>query len=142
MDKIKQRLKQIVTRIYVLCRAAIAAVTLGMIETFGSPRGLRLLAVGALIGSCLLFVVRPPVRVVAPGEVGVRVNRLTGGIAVVPEGPAMVLPLVQDLRRFPLRDQIYKPTASATTSVSALATTTGGRAASHCRRKRKRRDRR
>src|SRR5215831_9300389 len=88
MDTFKQRCKQIVTRIYVLVRAAVAAVTLGMIETFGSPRGRRLLAVGALIGSCLLFVLRPPVR--------------------------MVLPLVQEMRRYPLRDQIYKPTASAT----------------------------
>jgi len=114
MDTFKQRCKQIVTRIYVLVRAAVAAVTLGMIETFGSPRGRRLLAVGALIGSCLLFVLRPPVRMVPPGEVGVRVNRLTGGIAVLGEGPAMVLPLVQEMRRYPLRDQIYKPTASAT----------------------------
>src|SRR4029079_2721625 len=113
MDKIKQRCKQIVTRVYVVFRAAIAAVVLGMIETFGSPRGRRLLAVGALIGSGLLFVLRPPIRVVAPGEVGVPINRLTGGIAVVNEGPAMVLPLVQELRRYPLRDQIYTRAASA-----------------------------
>ena len=109
MDSIKQRFKQIVTKIYVFVRAAVAAVALGMIETFGSPRGRRLLAVGALIGSALLLVLRPPVRVVAPGEVGVRINRLTGNISVLGEGPAMVLPLLQELRRLPLRDQIYKP---------------------------------
>ena len=39
MDSIKQRCKQIVTKIYVFVRAAVAAVALGMIETFGSPRG-------------------------------------------------------------------------------------------------------
>ena len=113
MERIKQRCKQIVTRIYVFIRAAIAAMALGMIEVFGSPRGRRLLAVGAMIGSALLLVLRPPVRVVAPGEVGVRINRLTGGVSVLSEGPAMVLPLLQELRRYPLRDQIYKPTASA-----------------------------
>src|SRR4029077_11272598 len=80
---------------------------------FGSPRGRRLLAVGAMIGSALLLVLRPPIRVVAPGEAGVRINRLTGGISRASEGPAMVLPLVQELRRYPLRDQIYKPAASA-----------------------------
>jgi len=113
MDAFKQRCKQIVTKIYVFVRAAAAAVVLGMIETFGSPRGRRLLGVGALLGSVLLLVLRPPMRVVAPGEIGVRVNRLTGGITVVGEGPAMVLPLLQELRRYALRDQIYKPTASA-----------------------------
>ena len=39
MEAFKQRCKQIVTRIYVFVRAAIAAVVLGLIETFGSPRG-------------------------------------------------------------------------------------------------------
>jgi regulator of protease activity HflC (stomatin/prohibitin superfamily) len=113
MERIKQRCKQIVTRVYVFIRAAIAACVLGMIEVFGSPRGRRLLAVGAMIGSALLLVLRPPVRVVAPGEVGVRINRLTGGVSVLSEGPAVVLPLLQELRRYPLRDQIYKPSASA-----------------------------
>jgi regulator of protease activity HflC (stomatin/prohibitin superfamily) len=126
MDTIKQRLKQIVTKIYVFLRAAMAAVVLGMIETFGSPRGRRLLAVGAMIGSALLLVLRPPIRVVATGEVGVRINRLTGGIAVLDEGPAMVLPLVQELRRYPLRDQIYKPTASASAEGAAPFQTVEG----------------
>jgi len=126
MDSIKQRLKQIVTKIYVFVRAAVAAVVLGMIETFGSPRGRRLLAVGAMIGSVLLLVLRPPVRVVAPGEVGVRINRLTGNMSVLGEGPAMVLPLLQELRRFPLRDQIYKPTASASAEGAAPYQTVEG----------------
>jgi regulator of protease activity HflC (stomatin/prohibitin superfamily) len=126
MDSIKQRCKQIVTKIYVFVRAAVAAVVLGMIETFGSPRGRRLLAVGAMIGSALLLVLRPPVRVVAPGEVGVRINRLTGNISVLGEGPAMVLPLLQELRRFPLRDQIYKPAASASAEGAAPFQTVEG----------------
>jgi regulator of protease activity HflC (stomatin/prohibitin superfamily) len=126
MEAFKQRCKQIVTKIYVFVRAAAAAVMLGMIETFGSPRGRRLLAVGALVGSVLLLVLRPPVRVVAPGEVGVRVNRLTGGAAVLSEGPAMVLPLLHELRRYPLRDQIYKPTASASAEGAAPFQTVEG----------------
>ncbi|HXI37598.1 MAG TPA: SPFH domain-containing protein, partial [Burkholderiales bacterium] len=126
MDAFKQRLKQIVTRIYVFIRAAAAAVVLGLIETFGSPRGRRLLAVGAMIGSGLLLVLRPPLRVVAPGEVGVRINRLTGGVSVLSEGPAVVVPLLQELRRYPLRDQIYKPTASASAEGAAPFQTVEG----------------
>jgi regulator of protease activity HflC (stomatin/prohibitin superfamily) len=56
---------------------------------------------------------RPPVRTVEPGTIGVRINRLTGGLALMPEGPALVLPFLQDLRRYPLRDQVYRPAKSA-----------------------------
>jgi regulator of protease activity HflC (stomatin/prohibitin superfamily) len=126
MEAFKQRCKQIITRIYVFFRAAIAAVALGLIETFGSARGRRLLAVGAMIGSGLLLVLRPPIRVVPPGEVGVRVNRLTGGMSVLSEGPAIVLPLLQEMRRYPLRDQIYKPTASASAEGAAPFQTVEG----------------
>jgi len=95
-------------------RAGFAAVALGLIETFGSPRGRRLLAVGVLLGGILLLVLRPPVQTVGSGEVGVRVNRLTGGFGVVNEGPAIVLPLLHELRHYTLRDQVYRPTRSAT----------------------------
>ena len=55
-----------------------------------------------------------------------RINRLTGGIAVLGEGPAMVLPLLQELRRYPLRDQVYKPTASASAEGAAPFQTVEG----------------
>jgi regulator of protease activity HflC (stomatin/prohibitin superfamily) len=52
-------------------------------------------------------------QVVPAGEVGVRINRLTGGAAVCGEGPALTLPFIHELRRYPLRDQIYRPSGSA-----------------------------
>ncbi len=64
-------------------------------------------------GAVLLVVLRPPVQVVPAGEVGVRINRLTGALTVVPEGPTLMLPLVHELRRYPLRDQVYRPQDSA-----------------------------
>jgi len=109
-----ERIKNGLHRGVVFVRAGLAALALGLIETFGSARGRRLLAVGALLGAALLLVLRPPVQTVAPGDVGVRINRLTGGIGVVGDGPAIVLPLVQELRRYTLRDQVYRPAASAT----------------------------
>jgi regulator of protease activity HflC (stomatin/prohibitin superfamily) len=108
------RIKQFLGKCVVFVRAGVAAVVLGLIETFGSPRGRRLLAVGVLLGCLLLLVLRPPVQTVLPGEVGVRINHVTGGIGLLGEGPAIVLPGVQELRHYSLRDQVYRPKASAT----------------------------
>jgi regulator of protease activity HflC (stomatin/prohibitin superfamily) len=108
-----ERIKSALRKCIVFVRAGIAALVLGLIETFGSPRGRRLLAVGALLGGVLLLALRPPVRTVPAGEIGVRINRLTGGLAVVPEGPALVLPFLHELRRYSLRDQVYRPARSA-----------------------------
>jgi regulator of protease activity HflC (stomatin/prohibitin superfamily) len=114
MESIRERIKQGGKRLYIFGRAAGAAVVLGMIEVFGSPRGRRYLALGALVGGVLLLVLRPPIQVVPSGEVGIRVNRLTGAIAVMREGPVMIVPLVHELRRYSLRDQVYRPAKSAT----------------------------
>jgi regulator of protease activity HflC (stomatin/prohibitin superfamily) len=119
MEPLKDRLKKIASRFYVFTRAAGAAVVLGCIEVFGSPRGRRYLAAASLVGCALLLVFRPPVQVVAPGEVGVRINRLTGGVSVVPGGPTLMVPLVHELRRYSLRDQVYRPQASATAAGAA-----------------------
>jgi regulator of protease activity HflC (stomatin/prohibitin superfamily) len=114
MEPFKHRFKQLASKSYVFTRAAGAAVVLGCIEVFGSARGRRYLGGAALVGCALLLVFRPPVQVVAPGEVGVRINRLTGGVSVVPSGPTLMLPLVHELRRYDLRDQVYRPQESAT----------------------------
>ncbi|HXT94765.1 MAG TPA: SPFH domain-containing protein [Polyangia bacterium] len=114
METFKDRFKKIGFQLYVFFRAAGAAVVLGCLEVFGSARGRRYLAAAALVGLGVLLWFRPPVQVVPAGEVGVRVNRLTGGVSVVPEGPTLMVPLVHDLRRYSLRDQIYRPTESAT----------------------------
>ena len=108
-----KRLRQLVDRAAVFTRAGLAAAALGLIETFGSPRGRRLLAV-TVVGAALVgLVLRPPIRTVDPGTVGVRINRLTGSMTLMPEGPAVVLPLLHGLKRYPLRDQIYRPAKSA-----------------------------
>ena len=46
-------IKQVATKVYVFVRAAVAAVALGLIETFGSPRGRRCMAVGTLLPEVL-----------------------------------------------------------------------------------------
>ncbi len=119
MEPFKHRFKQLAFKSYVFTRAAVAAVVLGCIEVFGSPRGRRYLGGAALVGCALLLVFRPPVQVVASGEVGVRINRLTGGVTLVPEGPTLMVPLLHELRRYSLRDQVYRPQESATAEGAA-----------------------
>jgi regulator of protease activity HflC (stomatin/prohibitin superfamily) len=121
-----ERIKQIARKCYVFVRAAAAAVVLGMIEIFGSARGRRLLAGGAIAGGVLLLALRPPLQVVPAGEVGVRINRLTGGLSVLPDGPAVIVPFVHELRRYSLRDQVYRPSGSATADGAAPFQTVEG----------------
>jgi regulator of protease activity HflC (stomatin/prohibitin superfamily) len=109
VKQIGERLK----KIGYLIRATLWAAVLGMMELVQSERGRRVLALLLIGGLGVGFVAMKPIRTINPGEVGVRVNRLTGRIARVPEGWALVLPGVHELRRMPLRDQIYRPLRSA-----------------------------
>jgi regulator of protease activity HflC (stomatin/prohibitin superfamily) len=97
----------------VLMRATVWATVLGILETVGTERGRRVLAVVALVGAAIGFIALKPVRSILPGEVGVRTNRLTGGVSMLREGWVLDLPAVHDLRLFPLRDQIYRPERSS-----------------------------
>lgn len=95
-----------------LARAALWAALLGLIEMVQSRRGRRLLAVMVLGGLAVTLVAARPVRTVRPGEAAVRVNRLTGGVGILHEGWAMVLPGVHEFRRYPLWDQVYRAEGS------------------------------
>jgi len=71
-------------------------------------KGLLILAL-ALGAAAYLLYRNPPFRPVGRGEVGLRINVFTGDITEQREGSVLVLPLVHDLRVFPLRDQVYRP---------------------------------
>jgi regulator of protease activity HflC (stomatin/prohibitin superfamily) len=67
-----------------------------------------------LIVLCLLVAVAgvlvkyPPIADVGRGELGVRVNRVTGSVDEWREGSVLVFPGLQQMRVFPLRDQTYR----------------------------------
>jgi regulator of protease activity HflC (stomatin/prohibitin superfamily) len=75
-----------------------------------SRGALALLAAIGLSGYWLYH--HPPLQNLARGEVGIRSNRLTGSIAEFDQGPVLVLPGLQELRRYSLRDRIYRPVDS------------------------------
>ena len=70
-------------------------------------RSLIALAVAGLGGYALYS--HPPMQSVERGEVGVRINQLTGGSSELREGAVLVIPGLHELRRFTLRDQVYRP---------------------------------
>lgn len=70
-------------------------------------RSLIALAVAGL-GAWSLYT-HPPVQGVERGEVGLRINQLTGATAEFQEGAVFVLPGIHELRRYALRDQTYRP---------------------------------
>jgi len=105
-------------------KASMNAIAGAIRRTFGAgAQGLRRVARGAMnsrgaiIGVVLAgvagwaLVKHPPVRSVGRGEVGVRSNALTGGVAQFGEGSVLVLPGLQAMRTYPLRDQVYRPVA-------------------------------
>lgn len=52
---------------------------------------------------------QPPFKTVPHGDVGVRTNTLTGRASEVHEGGVLVIAGLQQLRVYPLRDQLYRP---------------------------------
>jgi regulator of protease activity HflC (stomatin/prohibitin superfamily) len=92
-----------------LTKATALACVLGVIEMVQTQRGRRLLGALTLIALVGGLAIGRPVRSVAPGEAAVRVNRLTGGVAILDEGWAFVIPGVHEFRRYPLHDQVYRP---------------------------------
>lgn len=83
-------------------------------------RARRALALAAALGLAGFGLYRhPPVQAVAPGEAGVRTNRLTGATAEFPEGPVLVLPGLHELRRYSLRDRLYRALEGASAGGAA-----------------------
>lgn len=51
----------------------------------------------------------PPLAAVPPGSRGVRVNRWSGALTLLPEGPALCLPVIHQLTLYSVRTQSYQP---------------------------------
>jgi regulator of protease activity HflC (stomatin/prohibitin superfamily) len=96
-----------------LVKATGLAAVLGVIELVQNPRGRRVLGMIALGAVVVGLVWARPIRSIPPGEAAVRVNRITGGVTVLDEGWAFVIPGVHEFRRYPLHDQVYRPDDAA-----------------------------
>ena len=68
----------------------------------------------------------PPMESIGNGEVGLRLNQLTGDVAEVREGAILVIPGLHQLRRFALRDQVYRPAGGSSANGAAPFQTVEG----------------
>ena len=91
--------------------AAGRAARTGAAATIAGVAGSRgpILALGVLGATGYLLYTYPPVASVAPGELGVRVNRFTGGTSEWRDGSVLVVPGLHELRTYSLRDHLYQP---------------------------------
>lgn len=73
----------------------------------------RVVIVGLLAALGYGLYKHPPFATVPRSEVLVRTNILSGTAAAYTAGTVLVLPGIHQVRRFPTRDQVYRPTESA-----------------------------
>ena len=90
-----------------------------VIDRLPRVRLLPLTLVAAGVAAAWALWTHPPLRNVPNGEVGVRVNRLSGGSSVVPAGTVFVVPGLHELRLYDLREQVFHPADSASANGSA-----------------------
>ena len=73
----------------------------------------RLVTAAILAALAYGFFAHPPFASVHRGEVLVRTNALDGSARAWSAGTVLVLPGIEQVRRYPTRDQVYRPTESA-----------------------------
>jgi regulator of protease activity HflC (stomatin/prohibitin superfamily) len=71
--------------------------------------GALLLAVCAAGAVGYGLMTHPPLAKLEPGNLGIRINQLTGATTTVRDGAVLMLPGVHALRQVPLLDQVYRP---------------------------------
>jgi regulator of protease activity HflC (stomatin/prohibitin superfamily) len=73
----------------------------------------RLVVLSLVGGAVYAISTHPPMKRIPRGEVGVRINQLTGNADQVRDGAVIVVPGLHELRLFNLQDQLYRPTRSS-----------------------------
>lgn len=104
-------LRSIRDRVAGLAGWAARAAGNGAARALSGLAGARALLVGLVILGAAAYALytHPPVANIDRGEVGVRVNRLTGSVSEWRDGSVFVMPGIHDLRVYSLRDRTYRP---------------------------------
>ncbi|MFS2006472.1 SPFH domain-containing protein [Duganella sp. CT11-25] len=99
-----QRIKRIVQSVRNTLGGAGGAAASGF-----RRNGALLVAVCAAGAVGYGLVTHPPLAKLEPGNLGIRINQLTGATTTVRDGAVLMLPGVHALRQVPLLDQVYRP---------------------------------
>jgi regulator of protease activity HflC (stomatin/prohibitin superfamily) len=120
-DRFKTTVRRIASAIAIQFRRATrrSASQVGEVSrntTSHLPRPASLIALGLLAGAGYALYTHPPMQSIGRGEIGMRLNQLTGSSTEVRDGAVIIIPGLHELRRFSLRDQVYRPTANVSAS--------------------------
>ena len=97
----------------------MSQLVLGLQRLGRRLRSPRIIALSLLALAIYAACQHPPIETIGAQEVGLRLNKWTGSTTILPEGVAMVIPGVHELRQFALEDRMYRPTRSSTSSGDA-----------------------
>lgn len=112
-------LQPLTTRLNAITQAIRNAFSrAGALAPVASPTGVAragrfVFTAGLVAAGAWALWAHPPLQTIARGEVGVRVNQLTGGAGEFQEGSLIVIPGLHELRLYSLRDQVFRPAQSA-----------------------------
>lgn len=116
-DGLQQALEHLVNLVRFLVEAATMSAGALVRAVLRARRAIAVAAVLGLAGYGLYR--HPPVLSVGPGEVGIRSNLWSGTSAEFAEGPVLVLPGLHELRRYSLRDRLYRALEGASAGGAA-----------------------
>ncbi len=107
MPALLRALRDVLQRLFIVGTAppAIAAVR---------QRRWRVGLLLLLAAAAYALIREPPFAVVHRGEILVRTNELDGSAVAYTGGTVLAIPGIHQIRRFPTRDQVYRPLESAT----------------------------
>jgi regulator of protease activity HflC (stomatin/prohibitin superfamily) len=107
-DVVKQGGAAVTASMVALMAAAVAGLRWLVATRQGRWLTAGLVTAGGLVAVGSTLVAHPPVQLVEPAQVGIRVNLLTGGTSEVREGWVLKLPHIHRLYVFSLKDQVYR----------------------------------
>ena len=102
--------------------ARLTAATGRVARTLGVGawrRRVRLVIAALLAGLAYTLYLHPPFASVHRSEVLVRTNLIDGSASAYSAGAVLLIPGIHQVRRYPTRDQLYRPTDSARASGTA-----------------------
>jgi regulator of protease activity HflC (stomatin/prohibitin superfamily) len=114
IQNIKEKLSEVARQSVFLIRAAVGAVVSRIRWFIFTQRGRRIAAGLTVTGIVVMAVSTRPVALIEPGQVGIRMNLLTGRSIELREGWALLVPHIHRLHLYSLKDQVYRPDRSST----------------------------
>ncbi|HYI03141.1 SPFH domain-containing protein [Hyalangium sp.] len=112
-ENVKEKLSAVAKQSVFLARAVVGTVVSKIRWCIFTQRGRRI-ATGLMVtGVVAMAVSTRPVTLIEPGQVGIRMNLLTGRSLELREGWALLVPHIHRLHLYGLKDQVYRPDRSA-----------------------------